>query len=400
MDECESAIENSHPLDNIMRKINRRMPPYAAWNALKGGIFMSVSPQTSRTLYRHPFSKAYWRDAALEFRNVKMLVFAALMIALRVALKSVSIPVGLDLRIGVAFLVNAYGAMTFGPVVALLAAAISDTLGVILFPTGVYFFPFIFVEMAGSLIFALFFYRTKITMSRIILARFTIDFVVNICMTTPLMVAYYSLILGKYYAIVDIPRIIKNIIMFIPESLLLFVFLREVMPRTKKLGLLVSDSDELKLTKKNIVTMACLFVLSCACLGAYSLYNYNTTSLSASYTTQERYDANESMNAIVLENHEELGEETVVSIVESCYRKFGSTELTYSVAVYTVDLDELEENRLEAYAEDPDTEYGLDTLRAYSKSKAKADDAMISVGLAEIVVDKNSGEVLSYSDDF
>ena len=60
--------------------------------------------------------------------------------------------------------------MIFGPVVAIIAAAISDTLGCILFPTGVYFFPFIFTEIAGSLIFALFLYRAPLTNLRVTLS--------------------------------------------------------------------------------------------------------------------------------------------------------------------------------------------------------------------------------------
>ena len=61
-----------------------------------------------RTLYPHPFSKAYWRQAADEFRNRRMLVFAALMIALRVALKPFGIPIAADLRINIAFFINAF----------------------------------------------------------------------------------------------------------------------------------------------------------------------------------------------------------------------------------------------------------------------------------------------------
>ena len=132
------------------------------------------------TLYAAPLSKAYWRDAAAELRDTRMLVFAALMIALRVALKSLGIPIAADLKINIAFFVNAFGAMIFGPVVAIIAAAISDTLGCILFPTGAYFFPFIFIEIAGSLIFALFLYRARVTATRVILSRFCIDFFVNI----------------------------------------------------------------------------------------------------------------------------------------------------------------------------------------------------------------------------
>ena len=43
--------------------------------------------QKSKQLYPHPFSMAYWRDAASELKDTRMLVFAALMIALRVAME-------------------------------------------------------------------------------------------------------------------------------------------------------------------------------------------------------------------------------------------------------------------------------------------------------------------------
>ena len=57
-----------------------------------------------------------------------MLAVAAILIAVRVALKSVAIPIAPPtLMINLGFFVNALGAMIFGPVVAILAAAISDT---------------------------------------------------------------------------------------------------------------------------------------------------------------------------------------------------------------------------------------------------------------------------------
>ena len=39
--------------------------------------------EKSNILYPHPFSKAYWRDAASELKDTRILVFAALMIAVR-----------------------------------------------------------------------------------------------------------------------------------------------------------------------------------------------------------------------------------------------------------------------------------------------------------------------------
>ena len=110
----------------------------------------------SNTLYSHPFSKAYWRDAAAELKDTHMLVFAALMIALRLVMKQVAIPITPFLKINTAFFVNALGAMVFGPVMAMLAACITDVLGYVIRPEGMYFLPFILTEVGGALVFALF----------------------------------------------------------------------------------------------------------------------------------------------------------------------------------------------------------------------------------------------------
>ena len=222
-----------------------------------------------KKIYDTPFSKEYWIQAASEFTNLRVLLFASLMIALRVALKSVSIPLAANLRINVAFFINAYGAMVFGPVVAMVAAAISDTLGCLLFPSGPYFFPFIFTEIAGSLIFALFLYRAKITVLRVTLSRFCIDFFVNIVLNTPIMWLYYQMVMGKNYAIFDWMRIVKNLVMFPIESVLLVLFLGVVVPPTRKLGYLVSDVEELRFTIKSVITLVALTAVGAAAVVLY-----------------------------------------------------------------------------------------------------------------------------------
>ena len=358
----------------------------------------SSTTLSNNALYPHPFSKAYWKQAASEFRKTNVLVFAALMIALRVALKPLSIPVGPDLYINTAFFVNAYGAMVFGPVVALVGGAITDVLGYLAAPTGTYFLPFIFVEMAGSLVFALFFYRAEVTATRVILSRFCIDFFVNVVMTTPIMMLYYSLIMGRYYAIFDLARIVKNLAMFPIESVLLIVFMRAVIPATKRLGYVHSGVEKLRFTKRNVAVLVALAVVGVLAVAGYSVYSYNNTSLSADYTDDERLERNTAMNGIVRENHPELTEETV-SIVESAIPHFGVPDVVYSVAVYTVDAQELEANAAEALAKDPESDYGLETLNGYSKSPARSDDALVNIGMATIVVNGDTGEVVSYADD-
>ena len=228
---------------------------------------MPVKP--SSTLYSHPFSKAYWRDAAGEFRDVRILIFTALMIALRLILKSVKIPVAPSLNINIQFFVNALGSMVYGPVVALLAGAVSDTLGYLLFPSGPYFPGFLLTEMAGGLIFALFLYRAKITPVRVILSRFSVNFLVNIVLQTPIMVLYYQMVLGKSYAWFDLPRIVKNLVLFPFESVLLILFLRYAVPPLSRLGFIRSRVDDLRLDKKNILLLVVLTLVSAVAAGLY-----------------------------------------------------------------------------------------------------------------------------------
>ena len=361
---------------------------------------MTEKSQLSTELYPHPFSKAYWKQAASEFKKTNVLIFAALMIALRVVLKSLAIPIAADLKINIAFFINAYGAMVFGPVVAIVAAAISDTLGCILFPSGAYFFPFIFIEISGSLTFAMCLYRAKVSTKRVMLSRFIIDFGVNIVLNTPVMMWYYQIFYGKYYAWFDLLRIVKNLAMFPFESILLTLFLRLVIPPTKRLGYIYTDNEALKFTKKNVITLIALFLVGAAAVTGYAVYSYNNTSVSASFSAQERYEKNTSMEQYVRENHPELADETIVTVIESGYRTVGKSELTYSVAVYRLNEEEFEKNIAAAKEKDPDSTYGLETLQGYSKSKAKKDTSLESLGMATIVVDKKTGAFISYSDDF
>ena len=159
-----------------------------------------MSQTKIKTLYPHPFSKAYWKDAAGELKDTRVLVFAALMIALRVAMKLVAIPLAPGLKINTAFIVNALGAMVFGPVVAAICAVATDILGYLQNPEGVYFVPFVLTEVAGSVIFALFLYRAKVTTTRVMLSRFSINLFINVLLQTPIMMWYYALYMnGKQY---------------------------------------------------------------------------------------------------------------------------------------------------------------------------------------------------------
>ena len=230
-----------------------------------------MSGKSSPTLYPHPFSRAYWRDALSEFRDIRMLVFAALMVALRLILKSIRIPVGPSLNINIQFFVNALGSMVFGPVVAILGGVLSDTLGYLIAPSGPYFPGFILTEAAGALVFALFLYRAEITPRRVILSRFCVNFFVNIILQTPIMVLYYRMVLGRGYAWFDLPRIVKNLALFPFESALLILFLAYAVPPLSRLGFVRSRVSGLKLDRRNILLLVVLTLISAVAALLYTL---------------------------------------------------------------------------------------------------------------------------------
>ena len=337
--------------------------------------------QRSTTLYPHPFSKAYWRDAVSELKCTKMLVFAALMIALRVALKLVAIPLAPNLKINTAFLANALGAMVFGPVVAGLSAIVSDVLGVMI--TGdQYFPPFVLTEIAGSMIFALFLYRAKLTPTRVMLSRFCICFFVNILLQTPIMMLYYQVMMGGKHYVLTIPQILKNLFMFPIESVILTLFLSVIQPITYRMKLTYSADRALTFSKKQIAVLVALFVVGAASVYGYLTYHYHTTSLTRGYTTQQTVDQNHRMDRII-EDQSGNPDDLTVSVIESAYKEFLGKEVTYNVAYYAVDP---------AFAE-TDEAKGLWELK---KSKAAKHESLSRLGTAEILINEKTGEILSF----
>ena len=123
-------------------------------------------------LYRTPFSRAYWRDALTDSKKVKILVFSALMVAVCVALSYArSIPIFYNIRITWGFLGRALCAMVCGPVNALAFGFVEDTVSYFMNPDGGYNPAYVITTMLGALTYALFFYRAKVTVIRLFLAK-------------------------------------------------------------------------------------------------------------------------------------------------------------------------------------------------------------------------------------
>ncbi len=210
------------------------------------------------------FPRGYWKEAMAQLRSTKMLVCAALIVALRVAVKLI---LRFEPVAGLTFsfdcYVNSVGSMIYGPVMGLLVGAVSDTVGYIIKPSGTYFFPYIFVEMSSSFLFALFFWRRKITVGSTLLSKFTVNFVSNIILTS--LITKWSYIffgLEKSYPLVNAVRIVKNLVLFPFEAILIVLVLRAMLPALRRLQILPRDQDNIELKKKHIPIIILLLLFS------------------------------------------------------------------------------------------------------------------------------------------
>lgn len=351
----------------------------------------------SRNLYAHPFSKAYWHDAAAELKDTKMLVIAALMTALRIALKPLAIPLGNpQLSIQVATLATALGAMVFGPVVAIPSAIISDTIGFLLFPNGDYFLPFVLTEIASTMIYALCLYRTKLSAWRVVLSRFLICFFVNMILQTGIMAWQYTWMGNPEKAkdtilgILTVARLFKNLFFFPIESAVLTLFLKVLMPATLQAKLTYDTNANLKFDAKQVTILVCLMLVGIASATGYLANRYQSTSRSADYTTKQRIAANKEMVKLVTERTDDWDGQTVVCIVDSAYRGLFQSETNYTIAVYVLDKEGF------AAAQEDDDTYTMDTLWSYSKSPALKDENLTKVASVSLVKNEKTDEVLQF----
>ena len=359
---------------------------------------MQTKPR-STAIYSSPFCKQDWIDAASELTSTRMLVITALLTAMRIALKPLAIPLGNpQLTIQVATLATALGAMVFGPVVAIPAALVSDTIGFLIWPTGDYFLPFALTEIAGTVIYALFLYRANVSTVRVMLARFSICFFVN-CVLQQFILAWQYSYMGNpeeakdaVLGIMNTARIFKNLAFFPIESVVLTLFLKALVPVTQRVKLTFCTEADFRFGKKQIVSLVCLMLVGVVASGCYLGYRYNRTSRTADYSTKQRVAANKAMAELVLERTDDWDDEKVFCVVDSAYRPLFGKETDYTVAVYILDEEAF------AKGQAANEKYTEDTLWAYKKSGPKNDKYGSLVKVASVSVQKNerTGEILTF----
>lgn len=209
------------------------------------------------SVYANPFSARYWRAACMEVKNLRTLLFAAIIIAIRVALKEVFIPVGDSLSIYCGFIFTAIGGSVYGPVLALFVGTCTDLLGYAVAPNGAFNPLFTLVEVLATFLYGLVFYRQKITFGRILLSKASVNLFANIILQSSVMAICY----GKALYVYVIPRVLKNIVMLPFEVILLTVLFGAMIQPMIRLKIYHPKQNALILKKSSYILLAIVTVL-------------------------------------------------------------------------------------------------------------------------------------------
>lgn len=157
-------------------------------------------------------------------KNTKSFVFMGLLIALDIVLTrflSIQTPI---LRIGFGFIPVALAGIMFGPIWGGVTAALGDIIGMLIFPQGAYFPGFTLSAFISGAVYGLFLHKKSKSILNISIAVLLIIIVVDLGFNS----LWLSMITGKAFIVLIVPRIVKSAIMLSIQVLTIFTVWRFV----------------------------------------------------------------------------------------------------------------------------------------------------------------------------
>ena len=124
------------------------------------------------------------------------------------------------MEIGFAYLALALCGMMFGPVVGGIAGAVGDTLGFIVSPNGAFFPGFTISAFIMGFIYGILLYKKPLTVKRIMFTSLIVMLVCNLTLTP----IWLNMMYGT--SLIALPRIIRNVIMYPINTILMYAVLK------------------------------------------------------------------------------------------------------------------------------------------------------------------------------
>lgn len=158
-------------------------------------------------------------------KTITKLTVNGLLLAVATVLGALKIPITqlIELRFG--FLPLAVSASLFGPLTGLIFGGLSDILGYLVRPTGPFFPGFTISAMVSGCLYGLILYRKELKLWRLLLVQLLHSVIVSMGLNT----LWLSMLYGKGFIPVLTSRLLKTVLMFPVNTLLLWVVLKLVL---------------------------------------------------------------------------------------------------------------------------------------------------------------------------
>ena len=190
-----------------------------------------------------------FKKSALELKTIRCIVVTGLLIALELAIKSVTVTVSPDLKVSFAFLAKASIGMLFGPTVSFFSGIVSDVISFMIKPTGTFSPLFTLQEGFAGMLYGLFLYGIRMSrvsfqdkaqfkqsvkdngkqILRIVLAKLSVVVLINLLYTPLALVVTNSMEAGQWVwgsVLVKYPtRLLKNAIQYPVDCFMLILVL-------------------------------------------------------------------------------------------------------------------------------------------------------------------------------
>ncbi|WP_099468959.1 folate family ECF transporter S component [Konateibacter massiliensis] len=170
------------------------------------------------------------KSSLYEFKETRNVVFCGLMAALAIILGYVTtITIGPYIKIGFSGIPNRAVELMFGPVVGGIFGGMLDILNYIIKPTGPFFVGFTLSAILRGALYGIILYKKPVKLSRIAFAGLVEKVVIDCGLNT----LWLSMLYGKGFMILLPARILKNLIMWPVDTIILFIILTYVVKLIK-----------------------------------------------------------------------------------------------------------------------------------------------------------------------
>ena len=154
----------------------------------------------------------------------KMLILALLM-AINVAISSIFIEVGPNLRLYFTYIVNMIVAANFSLPLVITYAIVEDFIAFFLFPSGPFFLGYTITAVAGCVIYHIFLHK-EINLKNIIISKTLVNIFVNIGLNS----LWSSMLFSKGYIYYFSKSVVKNLLMLPIEIIVFYTIYKLIKP--------------------------------------------------------------------------------------------------------------------------------------------------------------------------